>query len=235
MSKIIEVQNLNKTYSVKNEKQTIFIDANFIVNEKESCGIIGKSGSGKSTLAKILIGIEKYNAGNITILGTNINELLKSKKTFYSNIQYIYQNSYETFDSLYSVGDIICEIMALHNIESSYKKRKEKVLNLLALYGFTNSEEIFNRKSIELSGGQLQRIALIRAMMVNPKILILDEPLGMMDVITRQEIIEMLKKIMNANNITLIYISHEIYSMKELCKKAYIIKNKSLIEYSLNN
>lgn len=215
------VKNLKKWYPVRKKikhaekKEKLWTKAldniSFELKQGEVLGIIGESGCGKSTLGKVLTRLEYPTDGQIIINGKETDSLLKqNRKKFRREVQIVFQNPFDTFDGRYSIGQTLTRTLKIHDIGKDQEERNRICKNSLENVGLKPAEEYLNRYPHELSGGQLQRISILRAMMLNPKFLIVDEPVSMLDVSVRAEILNLLKDLTTQNNTSMIFISHDV-------------------------
>ena len=207
--KAVELINITKKYGEQEVLNSFSLDI-----EKGKClAIMGESGSGKSTIAKIIIGLEKQNSGTV--------------KIFTKDIEFLFQDSYNALNPRMSVEDLIYEpLQFLPNID--VKKKKEIVSELLEQGEL--SSELLTRKRDELSGGQLQRVCLARALSRKPQIMIFDESLSGLDPLVQDKILDLLYKIQKQYQLTYIFISHDIRLCYFLADRIILIDKGKIIE-----
>lgn len=209
---MFKIINISKTYKDKKVLENI----NFDIQKGSCLGIIGESGSGKSTLARIILGIEKASSGEIlknnkttaSIVFQDYNSSVNPKFTVYEILNEPFWNSYEKLD-------IKNAILLLKSVELE--------INILKKYPH------------ELSGGQLQRVCIARAIANKPNFLVLDEILSSLDILNQIEIINLLKKIKEQNNITYLFITHNLESIFSLCDRFLVIKDGKILDDILVN
>jgi len=214
--KIISVQNLKKYFPIT--KGFIFAklignvkavdNISFDINEGQTLGLVGESGCGKSTTANVLLGLESPTEGHIRFEGQDITEFSKSRLfDFRRNIQAVFQDPYRSLSPRKKVKQIISEPLSVHRVGLK-EAQMERVMELLSLVGL-NSEhaELYPH---EFSGGQRQRIAVARALSLNPKTIILDEPLSALDVSIQAQILNLLIDLQKKLNLTFLIISHDL-------------------------
>lgn len=221
-NKILVINNLSKAFK-KNEEnflKNIFLE----IKEKEIVGILGESGCGKSTLAKCIVGLESYNSGEIIYKGKNLKSY---KKDIKKSIQIIFQNARGSLNPRRKIIDLVMEPMNYQNIYE-HKKRKEIAENLLKEVGISN--DLFERRSPELSTGQCQRVAIARALAIEPELLICDEAVSSLDVSIQNQILNLLLNIYRKRGISLLMISHDIKVLKNFCHKIAVMNNGSFCE-----
>ncbi|WP_338949765.1 ABC transporter ATP-binding protein [Fusobacterium nucleatum] len=207
--KAVELINITKKYGEQEVLNSFSLDV-----EKGKClAIIGESGSGKSTIAKIIIGLEKQNSGTVEI--------------FDKDIEFLFQDSYNALNPRMTVEDLIYEpLQFLADID--VKKKKEIVSELLEQVEL--SSELLTRKRDELSGGQLQRVCLARALSTKPQIMIFDESLSGLDPLVQDKILDLLYKIQKQYQLTYIFISHDIRLCYFLADRIILIDKGKIIE-----
>ena len=205
----VELIDITKKYGEQEVLNSFSLDV-----EKGKClAIMGESGSGKSTIAKIIIGLEKQNSGTVEI--------------FDKDIEFLFQDSYNALNPRMTVEDLIYEpLQFLADID--VKKKKEIVSELLEQVEL--SSELLTRKRDELSGGQLQRVCLARALSTKPQIMIFDESLSGLDPLVQDKILDLLYKIQKQYQLTYIFISHDIRLCYFLADRIILIDKGKIIE-----
>ena len=204
-------------------------DVTFSLHSGEVLVIAGESGSGKSTLAKLILGAITPDMGKIIFDGEEIGETLKNLKKIRMQCQMVYQDPYDSINPRMKVLDIISEPLEIHSIGTKLE-RKKIVLNALREVKLEPVEEIVNKHPHMLSGGQRQRVVLARALALRPKIIIADEPVSMLDVSVRAEILELMKEIQKKNNISFIYITHDLATAKYFGERIIILYLGKIME-----
>ena len=242
MTNLIEVTDLKKHYTIKKpgiedgkkvRRQTVkAVDGvSFTMQEGETIGIIGESGCGKTTLGRVLINLEQATSGTVLYEGKTAKELLKEDRLgFHRMCQMVFQNPFDTFDSRQRISTILMDPLKLHKIGNSDAERLEIIKKALEDGGMTPASLYLNRFPHELSGGQLQRISIIRAMLLKPRFLIADEPVSMLDVSVRGEIIKMLQELTQKEKTTLIFISHDIATTRYISDRIIVMYFGEIVE-----
>ncbi|MCI8567521.1 MAG: ABC transporter ATP-binding protein [Lachnospiraceae bacterium] len=239
---VIEVEQVKKWYvqkkvqkkdgKVQRRQQIKAVDGvSFRLKRGETLGVIGESGCGKSTLGRLLIHLEPPTGGDIRLFGESSQELLKKDPLkFRRNCQMIFQNPFDTFDPRYRLKKILMDPMKLHGIGASEEERMQMVLEVLEKSGLTPAIDYVDRFPHELSGGQLQRIAILRSMLLNPTFMVADEPVSMLDVSIRADIINMLENLVKQKNTALVFISHDIATTRYISDKVAVMYLGRIVE-----
>lgn len=229
---ILKVTDLKKHYKTKEGTLKALDGVSLGIKEGSIVGVIGESGCGKSTLAKLLIGLNEPTSGSIIYNGRELKDILKDDKlSFRRDVQMIFQNPYDVFDAKMTIEKILLSPLKIHKIGSSRDERLTLIKENLLKAGFDNIEDYLSRKTGELSGGQLQRISIVRSMLLDPKLIIADEPVSMLDVSIRADIINMLIKIRDERNISMLYISHDITTTQFLVNTLIVMYLGKIVEY----
>lgn len=229
---ILKVTDLKKHYKTKEGTLKALDGVSLGIKEGSIVGVIGESGCGKSTLAKLLIGLNEPTSGSIIYKGREIKDILKNDKlSFRRDVQMIFQNPYDVFDAKMTIEKILLSPLKIHKIGSNRDERLALIKKNLLKAGFDNIEDYLSRKPGELSGGQLQRISIVRSMLLDPKLIIADEPVSMLDVSIRADIINMLIKIRDERNISMLYISHDITTTQFLVNTLIVMYLGKIVEY----
>ena len=225
MKKLV-IENVSKYY----DKKAILSKINLSVSQNECLGIMGESGSGKSTLAKLLIGLESFDEGNIIfneISYKNINK--KQFSLIHCKIQLVFQNAFGAVNPKYTVEEVLTEPLKIHyKKELSYEEMKKRAKNFLEKVGL--NAEFISQKATQLSGGQLQRVCIARALILEPEIIIFDESVSGLDPIIQEQILELLGSLKETMNLTYIFISHDFEACYYLCDKIAIIENGEIAD-----
>ncbi len=221
MSEILRVEHVNAYYKKRSDsflgkstREQVLHDVSLTVEEGEIHGIVGESGCGKTTLAKVILGINPHYDGNVIVAPG-------------SRPQMIFQDPYGSLNPARKVGWIMEEPLRL-NTKDNRQLRREKVLTMLERVGL--SEEIAGRYPSQLSGGQRQRVGIATALMLEPKLLIADEPLSALDVTIQAQVAELLQKLQKEMGLSVLLISHDLRMVYNLCKKISIMEHGRVIE-----
>jgi len=217
--KAVELINITKKYGEHEVLNSFSLD----IEKGECLAIMGESGSGKSTIAKIIIGLEKQNSGTVKIFGKE-----RDIKTTFKDIEFLFQDSYNALNPSMIVEDLIYEPLQFLVNTTDKSQKKEIVLELLEQVEL--SSELLTRKRDELSGGQLQRVCLARALSTKPKIMIFDESLSGLDPLVQDKILDLLYKIQKQYQLTYIFISHDFRLCYFLADRIILIDKEKIVE-----
>ena len=225
MKKLV-IENVSKHY----DKKAILSKINLSISQNECLGIMGESGSGKSTLAKLLVGLESFDEGNIIfneISYKNINK--KQLSLIHRKIQLVFQNAFGAVNPKYTVEEVLTEPLKIHyKKEITYDEMKKRAEVFLEKVGL--NPEFMSQKAIQLSGGQLQRVCIARALILEPEIIIFDESVSGLDPVIQEQILELLGSLKETMNLTYIFISHDFEACYYLCDKIAIIENGEIAD-----
>lgn len=198
------------------------------VNAGETLAVVGESGSGKSTLGRLIMGLHDPTHGAIFYNDKNINDLPpREKKRLSRDIQFIFQDPYSSLNPTMTVGALIAEPLKVHKLGTK-QARETVVKDLMRRVGL--QPDHINRYPHEFSGGQRQRIAIARALSVNPKVIIADEPVSALDVSVQAQILNLLQSLKNEYNLTLIFISHDLSVVRHLADRIAVMYHGHMVE-----
>ncbi|MGD0626231.1 MAG: ABC transporter ATP-binding protein [Thermodesulfobacteriota bacterium] len=239
---MIEVRDLRKYFplekgflsSLFSREETKFLKAvdgiSFDIHPGEILGLAGESGCGKTTTAKTLVGLYTPTTGKILFGGQEITELMvQDKKRWARTAQYIFQNPYESLNPRQTVLDAVIEGLKIHRIGTK-EERVEMAAQALSRVKIMPPSDFFDRFPHQLSGGQRQRISIARALVLNPKLVIADEPVSMLDVSIRAEVINLLKELTEQMHLASLFISHDISLIRYICDRTAIMYLGKIVE-----
>lgn len=231
--RVLQVNNLKKYFTVGLLKKYVvkaLDDVSFDINQGEIFGVLGESGCGKSTLGLVLSRIEKETEGEILFKGNRISGSTKLSSDTRREIQIIFQNPYESFDQRLTIEDSLKIPLKINKIGESDFQRKEIIKHFLHRAGLEPAESFLSRYPHELSGGQLQRISLLRAMMLNPTFLIADECVSMLDLSVRASVINLMLDLVRTEKTTVMFITHDISLAKYVSDRIAVLYLGKIVE-----
>lgn len=234
---VLSVKNIRKEFIVKKhfltgkvkDKVVAVKNVSFAIQEGKTLGIVGESGSGKSTTGEITGGLMKPTYGKVFYRNKNIYEITKKEfQDYRKNVQFVFQDPKGSMDPNYKISDIITEPLLTLNICNNKREALKLVEEILSKVGL--DDNIKNKYPSEISGGQCQRAAIARALVVNPSVIICDEPVSALDVSIQAQILNLLKKLQKEYNISYIFISHDIGVVNFMADKIMVMKDGNVVE-----
>ncbi|MEC0181467.1 ATP-binding cassette domain-containing protein [Paenibacillus peoriae] len=227
---LIEVDGLKKYFNVgKNRVLKAVDNLNFYIREGETLGMVGESGCGKSTAGRTILRLYEPTAGSVRFNGTDIYKLSPSKmKAMRRDMQMIFQDPYASLNPRFTVSDIIGEALDIHNMAGSRAERKKRIEELLDLVGLNPDHA--TRYPHEFSGGQRQRIGIARALAVNPKFIICDEPISALDVSIQAQVVNLLKELQERLGLTYLFIAHDLSMVKHISDRVAVMYRGKMVE-----
>ena len=231
---LLKVLNIKKSYTqkkfLKKSVKIVLNDVSLSLEQGKCLGIIGESGSGKSTLGRIITRIEKADSGVVEFEGKNIHQ--KENRNMKNDVSIVFQNYVSSVNPRFSVAQIIAEPLIIssqvNKNKINKKKIDEEVKKLIKIVGL--SEEFLERVPHELSGGQLQRVCIARAIVAKPKFILLDEAVSSLDVSTQVEILDLLQKLKKEYNLSYIFITHDLLTITYICDSVIFFKDGKIEE-----
>ena len=235
---LVQVKNLSKSFDdnffTENSKNSVIAvnDVSFDIKEGESFGLVGESGSGKSTIAKMIVNLYKPSSGDVFFDNVCITKIKRNSEmmNFRKQIQMIFQDPYSSLNGRLKVKDIVSEPIKLHNPSISRIDLDNYISDLLESVELTQSSS--ERYPHEFSGGQRQRISIARALATQPRLLICDEPTSALDVSIQAQILNLLKDLQEQLNLTILFISHDLPVVRQMCDRIGVLKDGKLCEIS---
>lgn len=229
---LLEVKNLKQHFKVnRNTTVKAVDDVSFHIYEGETFGLVGESGSGKSTTGRAIIRLYDPTAGKIMFDGKNISAKKLSRSDRHhvnKNMQMIFQDPMACLNPRMTVADIIAEGLDIHGLCKSKEERTKKVYELLKTVGL--NEQHASRYPHEFSGGQRQRIGIARALAIEPKFIIADEPISALDVSIQAQVVNLLRKLQKENGLTYLFIAHDLSMVKYISDRIGVMHRGKLVE-----
>ena len=235
MTDILKIEHLKKYYikrkifSSESSVVKAIDDITFSIKKGEVFVLAGESGSGKSTIIKLILKSIQADEGKIIFENQEIDNQKKNLNKIRMNCQMIQQDPYDSINPRMQIKDIILEPLEIHNVGNK-EERNKRVLEVLHEVKLEPVEEIIKKYPHMLSGGQRQRVVLARALALKPKIILADEPVSMLDVSIRAEMLELMKQLQKKYNITFIYISHDLATAKYFGQRIAILYLGKIVE-----
>jgi len=239
---VLKAENLKKWFPIQMgffrsvfSKEELYVravdDISFEIRKGEIFGLAGESGSGKTTTGRLVLRLIEPTGGKIHFSGRDITSMNASEmKSLRREMQIVFQDPYESLNPRMSVGDIVAEPLRLLKKELGPKEVEREVSQMLEDVELTPSEEFILRFPHELSGGQRQRVAVARAFIVNPKFVVADEPVSMLDVSIRAEILRLMMNLVNKFKASFLYITHDLALSRHMCDRLAIMYLGKIME-----
>ena len=226
---LIEVRNLKQYYHQDHTVVKAVDDVSFTVQAGETFGLVGESGSGKSTIGRAIVNLYQPTDGQILYQGKALSDLSKGERLDYNkDVQMIFQDPYASLNPRMKVQDIVAEGMEVHGLVSSKSERDAKVAELLASVGLSPEHAL--RYPHEFSGGQRQRIGIARALAVEPKFIVCDEPISALDVSIQAQIINLLQGLQEERGLTYLFIAHNLAMVKYFSDRIGMMYRGRMVE-----
>tara|TARA_S200000501_G_scaffold189821_1_gene178621 strand:- start:297 stop:1061 length:765 start_codon:yes stop_codon:yes gene_type:complete len=227
--KILKICNLNINYGKKESLVKAVKDVSLEINKGEIYGLVGESGCGKSTLAKSIVRLLPINSGDIYFNNKLINNIKKTAlKAYRKDTQMIFQDPYGSLNPRMQVGEAFLDIMKVHNIFNNKHDRLKRAIDLFNLIGLPS--DFLYRYPHEFSGGQRQRICIARALILEPKMIIADEPVSALDVSVQSEILTLILNLRDKYELTFMFISHDLAVVKNICDQVAVMNKGCIVE-----
>ena len=235
VEEILKVEHLKKYFTKKGlfSSKTTTVravdDVSFSLKKGEVFVLAGESGSGKSTIAKLILKSIELDSGKIFFEDQEINNEQKNLKKIRMNCQMIHQDPYDSINPRMRIGNIVSEPLEIHNVGNK-DERFRRVIEVLHEVKLEPAEEMVKKYPHTLSGGQRQRVVLARALALNPKLIIADEPVSMLDVSIRAEMLELMQELQKKYSISFIYITHDLATARYFGQRIGILYLGKIVE-----
>ena len=199
------------------------------IGNGETLGLVGESGCGKTTFGRAVMGLQKITSGSVKFDGRDVATMdAHERKTFCQRCQMVFQDPFSSLNPRMTVMDIITEAMVYHGLIKNAEKR-DAALSLLAEVGM--GEDALNRYPHEFSGGQRQRISIARALSLNPRFIVCDEPVSAIDVSVQAQVINLLMDLREKRNLSYLFISHDLCVVRMIAQKVAVMYLGRIVEY----
>lgn len=228
---LVEVQHLQEYFPIKTGlfKKTMLKavdDVNFKINPGETLGLVGESGCGKTTVGRTLLRLYKPTGGKVFFDGNEVTD--KNMQAYRKEMQMVFQDPYSSLDPRMTVESIIGEPLDVHKLYSSKGERRDKILELMGLVGL-NAEHA-TRYVHEFSGGQRQRIGIARALAVNPRFIVCDEPVSALDVSIQAQVINMFEELQEKLGVAYLFIAHDLLVVHHISDRIAVMYLGRIVE-----
>lgn len=226
---LLEVEHLKQYFPIKQGFKTIPLkavdDISFSIKPGETLGLVGESGCGKTTVGRTLLRLYQPTAGKITfdgdVLFDSENKIDVNMHPYRKQMQMVFQDPYSSLNPRMTVEDIIGEPLDVHKLYTSKKERREKILNLMETVGL-NAEHA-SRYAHEFSGGQRQRIGIARALAVDPKFIVCDEPVSALDVSIQAQVVNMFEDLQKQRGMAYLFIAHDLLVVQHISDRIAVM------------
>ena len=227
---LVHVEHLKKYFKVhKKDTLKAVDDVSFDVYRNETLSIVGESGCGKSTTGRCLIGLNKPTSGEVIYNGKNIVGISdKEQRVLCKDLQMIFQDPYSSLNPRMTIGSILEEPLIIHKICKTKEERMQRVLDMLEKVGMRRDH--YYRYPHEFSGGQRQRIGIARALILEPKLVVCDEPVSALDVSIQSQVLNLLAEVKKEMNITYVFISHNMSVVRYISDRVGVMYLGHLVE-----
>jgi oligopeptide/dipeptide ABC transporter ATP-binding protein len=228
---ILKADDLHKRYPVRGTD--LIVNAvngvTLSLEAGETLGIVGESGCGKSTLARLLVRLEEPTSGQVLLDGVDLGSLGdRAMREQRRKIQLVFQDPYASLNPRRTAGDTLGEVLHVHDLGGDGKGRRERIYRLLDMVGLRRS--FAERLPHEMSGGQRQRVGIARALAVEPRVILLDEPVSALDVSVRAEIMNLLAQLRDELGLSYVFISHDVAMVRHLSDRVAVMYLGRVVE-----
>lgn len=233
---LLNVKDLTLSFCENGERQQVVEHVSFGVQQGEILGIVGESGSGKSMVVHCIMGLRKrdqvIDSGSVTFDGKELFSLTAEEMRGLQgqDMSIVFQEPMTSLNPVMKIGPQVEESLFIHQKELSAAERKAKAIRAMKDVELPNAEELYHCYPHELSGGMRQRVMIASAIICNPKLLIADEATTALDVTIQAQIIRLLKRLNETTGMTILFISHNLRVVKEICSRAIVMKDGRIVE-----
>ena len=229
MAEILRVEDLTKYFATKKGTLHAVDGVTFGLREGQTLGIVGESGCGKSTLGRVILHLHQRTGGRIIFQGKDISDVTKAQlKELRKDMQIIFQDPYASLNPRMSIGDIIAEPLKIYKLCNSKEEQQKKVREIMDVLGL--AERTYGLYPHELDGGKRQVVGIARALSMNPKFIVCDEPVSSLDVSVQAKVLNLLMDLQKEMNLSYLFISHDLSLVRRLCSRVIVMKDGRIVE-----
>ncbi len=234
MKPLLEVKNLKKYFDTPKGKLHAVDDISFNIYESKTLGIVGESGCGKSTTGRVLLRLLEADSGEVIFNGKNIYDLNnKEMRNLRKDMQIIFQDPFSSLNPRHTVSQIISDPIKINKLMTNKKDIEKRVLEIMEIVGLSN--RLINTYPHELDGGRRQRIGIARALALNPKFIVCDEPVSALDVSIQAQILNLMKELQKSLNLTYIFITHDLSVVNHFSDEIIVMYLGKIVEKATAN
>jgi len=234
MSIVLEVEDLSKDYLVRDGRRKRVLhavrDVSFALEPGRTVALVGESGSGKSTIARMLARLATPTTGRILLDGTPVRRGRGAVRRYRSEVQMVFQDPFASLNPAHTIGYHLSRPLRVHGITRGADETRRAVLDLLDQVHLGPAETVAARYPHELSGGQRQRVAIARALAPRPKVLLADEPVSMLDVSIRLEILNLLDELKRDRQLAVLYVTHDLATARHFASEIMVMYRGQIVE-----
>lgn len=229
MAEILRVEDLKKYFATKKGTLHAVDGVTFSVDAGKTLGIVGESGCGKSTLGRVILHLHERTDGRIVFQGEDISDVSNAKlKELRKDMQIIFQDPYASLNPRMSIGDIIAEPLKIYNLCKTKAEREKKVHEVMDVVGL--AERTYSLYPHELDGGRRQRVGIARALILDPKLIVCDEPVSALDVSIQAQILNLMMELQKERNLTYLFITHNLSVVKHISDDITVMYLGQMVE-----
>ena len=234
MDKLLELQNVCKYFSVPGGNLHAVDNVSLSIKRGETLGVVGESGCGKSTLGRVVLRLHEPTSGRVLYEGMDITSFAEEEMRYMRRyMQIIFQDPYASLDPRYTISQTIEEPIKIHKVYATDAERKARVQELMEMVGL--SRRVMNAYPHEFDGGRRQRVVIARALAIEPRFIVCDEPVSALDVSVQAQILNLMIELQEKLRLTYIFISHDLSVIKHISNNIAVMYLGEIVEYSPKN
>jgi peptide/nickel transport system ATP-binding protein len=230
----LEVRGLVKEYNLgstlRRQPFRAVDDVSFTLTSGQTVALVGESGSGKSTIARMLARLTRPTAGTIALGGERVSQRPRAVRRYRGDVQMVFQDPFSSLNPSHTVGYHLRRPLRLHGVVHDRASERAEVLSLLRRVSLNPAEQYVDKYPYELSGGQRQRVAIARALAPRPRVLLADEPVSMLDVSIRLEILNLIDRLKSEDDLAVLYITHDLATARHFSTEILVLYRGAVVE-----